>query len=58
MSSLVQATEILQYYFEKAWEANGLQWGPDNNAEIEKAVEAIAESAVADAMAYAKEKGL
>ncbi len=40
-----RATHLLQFYMQQAYEAAGLQWGSDNDAEIEDLVECIVNAA-------------
>lgn len=46
MSRRDDAKQSLRYYLRKAWEAAGLEWGSDNDAEVDNIVDDIAQSAI------------
>lgn len=41
MNNISDAKRILNYYIRKAWEAAGLRWDSDNEAEINAIVDEI-----------------
>lgn len=45
-----KAVDVLRHYFKTAYEASGLRWGPDNDAEIEAAIFLIINQAVLEAL--------